>query len=152
MCTGHVVFGAGNRRGLLNPHGPKISCRHNITMMKVPLIFNIQKSPVSFCYSLKPCRAQFSCIVKPSLTNLLLRKPSRPDRVLLQRGGSGSRRSSMAQCHHTCEVDAEPVHRYKSGGYHPIHLGDSMVDGRYKIIHKLGWGANSTVWAARDQK
>lgn len=47
------------------------------------------------------------------------------------------------------DVDAEPVHRYRRDGYHPIHLGDVLNDGRYKITHKLGWGGYSTVWAAR---
>ncbi|KAL4812261.1 kinase-like domain-containing protein [Aspergillus spinulosporus] len=53
---------------------------------------------------------------------------------------------------YTCPIDAEPLDRYKRGGYHPIRLGSSLCDGRYKIIHKLGWGGYSTVWAARDQR
>lgn len=53
---------------------------------------------------------------------------------------------------HTCAIDAEPLHRYKKGGYHPTGLGDLLKDGRYKILHKLGWGGYSTVWAARDQR
>ncbi|XPT00654.1 Non-specific serine/threonine protein kinase [Ascochyta lentis] len=51
---------------------------------------------------------------------------------------------------HVCDVDAEPLHRYHKGGYHPVHLGDLLKHGRYKILHKLGWGGYSTVWAARD--
>jgi len=51
---------------------------------------------------------------------------------------------------HGCDIDAEPLHRYKKGGYHPIHLGDRLSNGRYKVLHKLGWGGYSTVWAARD--
>lgn len=53
---------------------------------------------------------------------------------------------------HTCDVDAEPLHRYGTGGYHPVRLGDLLKDGRYRIMHKLGWGGYSTVWAARDQR
>jgi hypothetical protein len=49
-------------------------------------------------------------------------------------------------------VDAEPLHRYRTGGYHPICLGDILKDGRYRILHKLGRGGYSTVWAARDQR
>ncbi|KJZ74896.1 hypothetical protein HIM_05805 [Hirsutella minnesotensis 3608] len=38
------------------------------------------------------------------------------------------------------------------GGYHPLELGEFLKNGRYHIVHKLGWGANSTTWAAKDQK
>ncbi|KAL4762382.1 serine protein kinase [Aspergillus foveolatus] len=53
---------------------------------------------------------------------------------------------------YACPVDAEPLDRYRKGGYHPILLGSFLSDGRYKILHKLGWGGYSTVWAARDRK
>lgn len=58
---------------------------------------------------------------------------------------------AMPPFEHTCSVDAEPLHRYTQGGYHPIHLGDELKQGRYRVLHKLGWGGYSTVWAARDQ-
>ncbi|KAG7407039.1 Serine/threonine-protein kinase SRPK [Fusarium oxysporum f. sp. rapae] len=48
-------------------------------------------------------------------------------------------------------VGAEPLHRYRPGGYHPIESGDSLSDGRYRVLHKLGWGSYSTTWAAKDQ-
>jgi hypothetical protein len=51
-----------------------------------------------------------------------------------------------------CDIDAEPLHRYKPGGYHPLVLGEVLNNGRYKIIHKLGWGGYSTTWAAKDQQ
>lgn len=51
-----------------------------------------------------------------------------------------------------CEVDAEPLKQYRKGGYHPTHLGDVLKAGRYRIIHKLGWGGYATVWLARDLK
>ena len=44
----------------------------------------------------------------------------------------------------------EDVRRYTEGGYHPTHLGDVMKDGRYHIMHKLGFGSYSTVWLAKD--
>lgn len=47
--------------------------------------------------------------------------------------------------------DAEPLTRYRKGGYHPTHIGDVLKDGRYKITHKLGWGGYATVWLAKDQ-
>ncbi|KAH9873391.1 hypothetical protein J1614_005789, partial [Plenodomus biglobosus] len=65
---------------------------------------------------------------------------------------STCRSAKMNQPLYTCDIDAEPLHRYKDGGYHPIHLGEILHEGRYKILHKLGWGGYSTVWAARDQR
>lgn len=56
-------------------------------------------------------------------------------------------------CTHRCDIYAEPLHRYQRGGYHPVHLGDCFegTKGRtYRVLHKLGWGGYSTVWAARD--
>jgi len=50
------------------------------------------------------------------------------------------------------DIDAESLHRYQKGGYHPVTLGDTLKAGRYKVVHKLGWGGYSTVWAARDQR
>ncbi|KAG6109185.1 hypothetical protein E4U13_006045 [Claviceps humidiphila] len=49
-------------------------------------------------------------------------------------------------------IDAELLDRYEPGGYHPVALGDVMKDGRYKILHKLGWGSFATTWAAKDQR
>ncbi|OBT71805.1 hypothetical protein VF21_09380 [Pseudogymnoascus sp. 05NY08] len=46
----------------------------------------------------------------------------------------------------------EWAEHYHPGGYHPVHLGDVFNDGRYKVIRKLGEGAYSTVWLARDVK
>jgi hypothetical protein len=40
---------------------------------------------------------------------------------------------------------------YKLGGYHPIHVGEILID-RYVIIQKLGWGHFSTVWLTKDLK
>jgi len=41
---------------------------------------------------------------------------------------------------------------YRPGGYHPVALGETLKDGRYKIHHKLGHGGFSTVWVARDYR
>ena len=57
----------------------------------------------------------------------------------------------MFQQLYTCGADAELIFSYLEDRFHPVHLGDVYRDGRYRVIHKLGAGAYSTVWAARDQ-
>lgn len=52
----------------------------------------------------------------------------------------------------TINSPCEWIEDYHPGGYHPVHLGDVFHDGRYKILRKLGDGAFSTVWLARDLK
>ena len=49
-------------------------------------------------------------------------------------------------------VPAEALWRYCPGGYHPIHLNDTLKDGQYEILHKLGFGSFATVWLARDNR
>lgn len=50
--------------------------------------------------------------------------------------------------------DVEDPQRYTMGGLHPIGLGDVMTSmhssspRQYRILHKLGHGAYSTVWLA----
>lgn len=61
-------------------------------------------------------------------------------------------KSPIDQPTYTSPIDAEPLYRYQKGGYHPIILGECLKAGRYKVLHKLGWGGYSTVWAARDQR
>jgi serine/threonine-protein kinase SRPK3 len=45
----------------------------------------------------------------------------------------------------------EGINDYKNGGYHPVYVGEILVD-RYVIIQKLGWGHFSTVWLSKDFK
>lgn len=47
--------------------------------------------------------------------------------------------------------DVEKLERYRPGGYHPTTIG-KWLNGRYCIVHKLGFGAYSTIWLARDHK
>ncbi|KNZ73335.1 Serine/threonine-protein kinase SRPK1, partial [Termitomyces sp. J132] len=47
--------------------------------------------------------------------------------------------------------DVEDLEQYSPGGYHPVHI-DDVLNGRYCIVHKLGFGSYSTVWLARDQQ
>ncbi|KAK9360363.1 hypothetical protein V1504DRAFT_455180 [Lipomyces starkeyi] len=41
---------------------------------------------------------------------------------------------------------------YRSGGFHPVSVGDSFCGGRYRVLHKLEFGGFSTVWLARDER
>ncbi|KAK2855648.1 hypothetical protein FQN49_004982 [Arthroderma sp. PD_2] len=45
----------------------------------------------------------------------------------------------------------EKMERCRPGGYHPISIGDILVD-RYQVTHKLGYGGYSTTWLARDKQ
>jgi hypothetical protein len=44
----------------------------------------------------------------------------------------------------------ESVEAYHPGGLCPIELGNTLDGGSYKVIRKLGFGSDSTVWLAED--
>jgi serine/threonine protein kinase len=46
--------------------------------------------------------------------------------------------------------NVEDLEKYRSGGFHPIHLGDALNGGRDRVLHELGYRGFSTVWLARD--
>ncbi|KAG8162661.1 hypothetical protein KVR01_007139 [Diaporthe batatas] len=50
------------------------------------------------------------------------------------------------------EADVEDFEQYRIGGYHPTLINDYFRDGRYAVVHKLGYGGNSTIWLARDRQ
>lgn len=47
--------------------------------------------------------------------------------------------------------DVERLERYQPGGYHPVHIGEILA-GRYRVVHKLGYGTYSTVWLTHDMQ
>jgi len=49
----------------------------------------------------------------------------------------------------TDSSEDEGLTDYKIGGYHPMHIGEVLIN-RYVIVQKLGWGHFSTVWLAKD--
>lgn len=46
----------------------------------------------------------------------------------------------------------EHAEDYQPGGLHPISIGDLFANGRYRIIHKLGFGGSSTTWLSRNNQ
>ncbi|KAJ5318597.1 hypothetical protein N7476_005017 [Penicillium atrosanguineum] len=78
--------------------------------------------------------------------------PLRSPYIALKSMSTHTDKSLMDRPTYICPIDAEPLHRYRQGGYHPVTLGECLKSGRYKVLHKLGWGGYSTVWAARDQR
>ena len=43
--------------------------------------------------------------------------------------------------------DIEDLEDYNVNGYHPAHVGE-ILDSKYVLLKKLGWGHFSTVWLA----
>jgi serine/threonine-protein kinase SRPK3 len=53
--------------------------------------------------------------------------------------------------YHDCHIDGlENIESYCPGGYHPVSIGDTLNNRRYRVVHKLGTGASATAWLARD--
>jgi serine/threonine-protein kinase SRPK3 len=50
------------------------------------------------------------------------------------------------------QEDIENLENYRNGGFHPIQLNESLVDGRYSIVYKLGYGTfwQETLCLAQD--
>lgn len=49
----------------------------------------------------------------------------------------------------TKQIEEERMPAYDKGLYYPVRLGD-VFRSRYRVISKLGFGANSIVWFCRD--
>jgi serine/threonine protein kinase len=48
-------------------------------------------------------------------------------------------------------IDVENLEGYRIGGYHPTVIGGTFHNGRYEIVHKLGFDGYSTIWLAGDR-
>ena len=51
-----------------------------------------------------------------------------------------------------CLDAIEDIEDYRTGGFHPISIGDTFDHGHFRVLCKLGFGGSSTVWLARDQR
>ncbi len=49
------------------------------------------------------------------------------------------------------KIEEETIPYYTPFRYHPVSLGDCF-NRRYDVVLKLGYGAFSTVWFAKDKK
>ena len=49
------------------------------------------------------------------------------------------------------KIEEEWMPDYVASRYYPVRLGDVLAS-RYQVVGKLGFGAVSTVWLARDLK
>lgn len=48
-------------------------------------------------------------------------------------------------------LQEESMDGFSSGEYYPMVIGD-VLDSRYQVVGKLGFGVSSTVWLARDMR
>ena len=59
----------------------------------------------------------------------------------------GASESSSESSSSDDDNDAEELDDYGVDGYHPCHVGE-IIDSKYVVLKKLGWGHFSTVWLA----
>lgn len=48
-------------------------------------------------------------------------------------------------------IEEETIPGYVAARYYPTRIGEILKD-RYQVVGKLGFGASSTVWLARDME
>jgi hypothetical protein len=48
-------------------------------------------------------------------------------------------------------IDEENIPGYESTKFYPANPGE-VIANRYQLLFKVGWGAYSTVWFARDMR
>ncbi|KAJ8655629.1 hypothetical protein O0I10_008718 [Lichtheimia ornata] len=78
-------------------------------------------------------------------------------RTSLEKGKAMQYKRQRSSSHHSSRSDGlseeeEDPGDYKTGGYHPVRVGELYENGRYKVVRKLGWGHFSTVWLVQDQQ
>lgn len=48
-----------------------------------------------------------------------------------------------------CRIEEETFSDYLAARYYPVRIGEVFIS-KYQVVGKLGYGAYSTVWLARD--
>jgi len=98
----------------------------------------------------------------PRISKLLLNRhdcqhrvdifPQRLDALRYRCSNSmAAQHSSLPSMRYQWQEDVEDLEEYCQGGYHPLSINDELSHGRYRIVHKLGFGTHSTVWLAHDK-
>lgn len=60
---------------------------------------------------------------------------------------NSSRSKSKSSSSESGDHDHEDFEDYRVDGYHPCHVGE-IIDSKYVLLQKLGWGHFSCVWLA----
>lgn len=100
---------------------------------------------------MRSLRSSFSSVLTSTSHQRISRLARAPNFPLKPHRVPYSTATGYASCFEYRWIDGvENVERYQPGGYHPVVVGDELTD-RYKVVHKLGYGAFSTIWLARDK-
>ena len=124
----------------------------------VPAYLNpsTQKQTKQFAFSILPLSKPMSCPHRAIATSFRYRSYLHGVQTRYLPVALRFKFNNQASCstsswrRYECEVEAESPEKYERGVYFPVELGNVLKDGRYRIIHKLGWGGFATVWLARD--
>lgn len=68
-------------------------------------------------------------------------------KYIIKENTQGSESGSSESSSSDEDGDVEEIDDYHVDGYHPAHVGE-IIDSKYIILKKLGWGHFSTVWLA----
>lgn len=115
-------------------------CGHDHSMSSACPFRNCANDFCRRCrFSLKRINRMINAVTFYTKTTMASHPPTPPSKVP----------SSLEQWRfkETGEI-CEWVERYHPGGYHPVNLGDTIHDGKYRVIRKLRGGSYSTVWLA----
>ncbi|KAL9099100.1 MAG: hypothetical protein Q9163_005354 [Psora crenata] len=82
-----------------------------------------------------------------SVAKLLQHSRRRGDRVYVPRRSY----PKMTDGEGLQSIEEQSLFRYPQKRYYPVRIGD-LFKNQYRIITKLGYGAYSTVWLARDER
>jgi hypothetical protein len=82
-----------------------------------------------------------TCVMLRLLPSIILKRPVLQEDALrastrCRFASKFAKSSRVDPIFYFSPIDAEPLHRYRKGGYHPVALGKSLKEGRYKILHK----------------